>query len=197
MALTRKMLKGLGLTEEQIDSVIEGHDETVSALKDERDDWKAKAGSAAELEKKVADLTKQIDDAKKGTDWKAEYDKLKADTEAKESLTKVRAAYKKLLQDGHIDPDVIDTIMDATKFDGMKLDKDGALHDADKHAEAIKTRWGKFEVTEGTKPTPTATPPAGPAKKLSREEIYAKDDHGRYKLDAQQRQKALIDNNLV
>ena len=42
MALTRKMLKGMGLTEEQIDTIIEGHDETVAALKDQITDLKEK-----------------------------------------------------------------------------------------------------------------------------------------------------------
>ena len=78
--------------------------------------------------------------------------------------------------------------MDATKFDGMKLDRDGALHDADKHAEAIKTRWGKFAVTEGIRPTPTPTPPAGGKVSRSKEEIMAIKD-------TKERQKAIADNH--
>ena len=197
MALTRKMLKGMGLTEEQIDTIIEGHDETVTALKEERDDWKEKAGKAEGYKSERDKLQQQVDDAKNGTDWKAEYDKLKADTEAKETLTKVKRAYRTLLKDGSIDPDVIDSIMEATKFDGMKLDKDGNLHDADKLTEGIKSRWGKFVVTESAKPTPTPTPPAGSPGKLTRADVYAKDDKGRYKMSAEERQKALIDNNLI
>ena len=167
MALTRKMLKDMGLTEEQIDTIIEGHDETVTALKEERDDWKA------------------------------EYDKLKADTEAKETLSKVKRAYRTLLKDGSIDPDVIDSIMEATKFDGIELDSDGKLKESDKLTEGIKSRWGKFVVTESAKPTPTPTPPAGSPGKLTRADVYAKDDKGRYKMSAEERQKALIDNNLI
>ena len=33
MALTRKLLKGMGLTEEQVDTIIEAHSETVEGLK--------------------------------------------------------------------------------------------------------------------------------------------------------------------
>lgn len=37
MALTRKSLKAMGLTDEQADSIIEMHTETMSALKEQRD----------------------------------------------------------------------------------------------------------------------------------------------------------------
>ena len=43
MALTRNMLKTMGLNEEQITAIIEGHTESISALTKERDDLKAKA----------------------------------------------------------------------------------------------------------------------------------------------------------
>lgn len=188
MALTRKMLKGMGLTEEQIDTIIEGHDETVTALKEERDDWKEKAGKAEGYKSERDRLQQQVDDAKNGTDWKAEYDKLKADTEAKETITKVKRAYRTLLKDGSIDPDVIDSIMEATNFDGIKLEKDGTLHDADKLTEGIKSRWGKFVVTESAKPTPTPTPPAGGKTTRTREEIMAIKD-------TKERQKAIADNH--
>ena len=41
MALTRNMLKTMGLNEEQITAIIEGHTESISALTKERDDLKA------------------------------------------------------------------------------------------------------------------------------------------------------------
>lgn len=43
MALTRKSLKAMGLTDEQVDGVIEAHTETVEALKNQRDTYKADA----------------------------------------------------------------------------------------------------------------------------------------------------------
>lgn len=159
MALTRKMLKGMGLTEEQIDTIIEGHDETVSGLKDKITDLTTKANEADALKKERDDLQKKLDDASGDTDWKAEYDKLKAATEAKETASKLEAAYRKLLIDAKIDEDMIDSIISVTKFDGMKLDKDGSLHDADKLTEGITAKYAKFIVTEGAKTPPVKTPP--------------------------------------
>lgn len=195
MALTRKMLKGMGLTEEQIDTIIEGHDETVSGLKDKITDLTTKANEAEALRKERDDLQKTVDAAKGDTDWKAEYDKLKADTEAKETASKVKTAYRQLLKDAKLDDDMLDTVMEATRFDDMKLDKDGkTLKDADKLTEGIKSKWSKFIVTEGTKAQPTKTPPAGQPKAMTREEIWAKDEKGRYKLSTEQRQKALVEH---
>ena len=43
MALTRKALKAMGLTDEQVDSIVEMHVETTDALKEQRDAFKADA----------------------------------------------------------------------------------------------------------------------------------------------------------
>lgn len=188
MALTRKMLKGMGLTEEQIDTIIEGHDETVSALKDRITELNGKADQAEALKKERDDLRKAAEDAKNGTDWKAEYDKLKADTEAKETAAKVKAAYRQLLRDAKLDDDMLDTVMDATRFDDMKLDRDGkTLKDADKLTEGITSKWQKFIVTEGTKAPPTKTPPEGGKGTRTKDEIMAIKDTA-------ERQQAIMEN---
>ena len=41
MALTRKLLKGMGLTEEQMDTIIEAHTDTVDGLKSDLARYKA------------------------------------------------------------------------------------------------------------------------------------------------------------
>ena len=43
MALTRKMLKAMGIEDEKIDQIIEAHTETTDALKQQRDEAKAEA----------------------------------------------------------------------------------------------------------------------------------------------------------
>lgn len=187
MALTRKMLKGMGLTEEQIDTIIEGHDETVTGLKDKITALTEQVKAADTLKTERDELQKQIEAAKSGKDWKAEYDRLKADTEAKETAAKVKTAYRKLLKAEKIDDDVLDAVMDATKFDGMKLDKDGNLEGADKLSEGIRGRWAKFVVTEGRKAAPTKTPPEGGRATRTKDEIMAMKDY-------KERQKAIEEN---
>ena len=72
MALTRKTLIGMGLSEEQVDAIIEGHNETVEGLKKERDDAKE---SIKTLTKERNDLKKQIDEAPGESEWEERFTK--------------------------------------------------------------------------------------------------------------------------
>ena len=44
MALSRAMLKGMNLTDEQVSAIIEEHTATVDGLKKQRDEYKARYG---------------------------------------------------------------------------------------------------------------------------------------------------------
>ena len=101
MALTRKLLKGMGLTDEQVDTIIEAHTDTVDGLKADVSKYKTDA-------EKLSDVQKELDDLKaKGDDgWKEKHDKLKGDfdtykkdVEAKETHSKKVEAYKTILKD--------------------------------------------------------------------------------------------------
>lgn len=56
MSITRKLLKGMGLTEEQVDTIIEAHTETVDGLKADVSRYKADAGKLAGVQKELDDL---------------------------------------------------------------------------------------------------------------------------------------------
>ena len=87
MALTRKLLKGMGLTDEQVDTIIEAHTDTVDGLKADVTRYKADA-------EKLPGVQKQLDDLKAAGDggYKEKYEKehsafeaFKTDITAKES----------------------------------------------------------------------------------------------------------------
>lgn len=189
MALTRSLLKGMGLTDEQVSSIIEAHSETVEGLKAERDKYKAEA-------EKLPDVQNELDTLK-NEGWKAKYEKehkeysdYKADIASKETLGKVKAAFRQLLLDKHVGEKHIDSIMRVTDFGSMKLDGE-KLADADKLSKQIESDWSGFITSTETKGANVETPPAGGMKGMTRSEIYAKDEHGRYKLDATARQEQL------
>ena len=73
MALTRKALKAMGLTEEQVDSIIEAHTETVDGLKEQIKTYKADAEQLPAVRKELEDMKKSD-----GEDWKSKYDAEKA-----------------------------------------------------------------------------------------------------------------------
>ena len=53
MALTRKLLKGMGLSDEQVDTIIEAHTDTVDGLKADVSKYKSDAEKLAGVEKEI------------------------------------------------------------------------------------------------------------------------------------------------
>lgn len=189
MALTRKLLKGMGLTEEQMDSIIDAHTDTTDALKQKIEQLEEAAGKAADLEKQLKAL-------QSGTDWKAEHDKVKkefdqykAEMAGKEESAKVRSAYRELLKAEEIDPNRFDVILraEAENLKGAKLGKDGKLENAEALAKGIRENWGDFRVKTETRGTNPATPPSGGRTAKTREEIMAIKDTA-------ERQQAIAQN---
>lgn len=179
MALTRKLLKDMGLTDAQIEDVIAAHAETVEALKGEIEALKgAQAASDAQ-----------------SVDWRAAHDKVQAEYDAyraevagKEQAARVKAAYRKLLVDAKLDPDVIDVVLKATDLWDMQLDENGRLVDEDRLMEAIRTEWARFIVTEGRRGAQVWNPPAASGIVRSRDEIMTI-------RDTAERQKAIAENH--
>lgn len=160
MALTRSMLKGMNLTEEQVGAIIDAHKETVDALKEQRDGYKADA-------EKLADVQKELDGFKKGKDWKAEYEKLeqsfkdyKDDVASKASLAAKKEQYRsKVLDPLKINRDDADLIMAATDFGKLNLDNDGNLADVEGLTNTAKTQYKRYIPTTDTKGAPVENPP--------------------------------------
>lgn len=184
MALTRKMLKAMGIEEDKIDEIVDAHSETVTALKKDRDKYKEDAEKLPEVQKLYDDLKEEVD--KKADDpYKEKYEKEHKDFEAyKKSIdaekTKAKKleAYKGLLKEAGISEKRIDAIAKITSMDDIELDADGKIKDSDKKIEAVKEEYSEFVVTEDTKGADTKTPPentggAG-SKTLSRAAEIAK-----------------------
>lgn len=198
MALTRKFLKALEIEEEKIDEIITAHSETVDALKEQRDQYEEDA-------KKLSDVQKELDKAKEaaknndGDEWKAKYDKMKkdfddykADIQNKETQAAKESALRELAKDFLSESGVAKVIKYAD-WDSYELDEKGKLVDAKKHIKEIKEEWADYVLKEDTKGADTKTPPtgAGGGQPLKMEEVYKKDEHGRYIMDATKRQEAI------
>lgn len=161
MALTRKMLKAMGIEDEKIEQIIEAHSETVSALKDEAEKYKTDAEKLPDVQKKLDDAVKDAgkDAYKVKYDTlKEEYDDYKAEITAKESRVAKETAYKALLTGLNISPKVLDKVVKLADLDALEL-ADGKIKEADKLSEALKAEWADFISTEGTKGANVDTPP--------------------------------------
>ena len=198
MALTRRFLKGMGLTEEQVDTIIEAHTEVTDGLKEQINQYKADAD-------KLVDVQKELDDLKSAGDGdykskyeseKAAHDELKASIAKEKAYASKESAYRELLKAAGVKDKFIDTIIRAEKptIESLKIE-DGKVEGSDALTEAAKKNWGDFIVTQQVVNTRVENPPANTGgAKLTKAEIYAKDEHGRYKLSTAERQKALAEN---
>lgn len=166
MALTRKGLLAAGLTENQVDFVLEGHTETVDGLKEERDRYKADAEKLPGVQKELDDLKGKGDDG-----YKAKYDaEHKAFENYKTSVAaeKTTAAKEKALETALKKIGIADkriaTVAKMAKADGLldalELDENGAAKDAAKFETSLKNGYGEFVVTTSTQGANTANPPA-------------------------------------
>ena len=166
MAFSRNWLKTMGLTDEQVSSIMEEHVSVTDALKAQRDKAQNDAKDLKTEADKVADLQKQIDDYRSGEDFKAKYEKEHQDFEdykkqiAKDAETaKVKSAYRQLLLDERISEKRVDSVLKLTDFSEMKLDKDGKLENLDALKENIGKEWGEFKVTTKERKQTVPTPP--------------------------------------
>ena len=166
MSLTRKMLKAMGIEDEKIDQIIEAHTETVNALKEQRDQYKADAEKLPEIQKQLDKANSDLEAAGKDA-YKVKYEALKEEFEgykseqaAKETRSAKERAYRELLKAAGISEKRIASILKVSDIDSVELDDKGAIKGADKLTESIKTEWADFIPTTTTQGAQTATPPA-------------------------------------
>lgn len=200
MALTRKMLEAMGVDEKAIEQIIEAHSETVNALKAERDGYKGNAAKYESVQKELDELKAAAE--KGGKDpykvkyeaLKEEFESYKNDVSAKETKSAKENAYRALLKSAGISEKRIDTVLKVSDMDGVELDKEGKIKNSDKLTEQIKADWSDFIVKETETGAQTPNPPANNGGKMTRAEIYAKDEKGRYKYEDAERKRLIAEN---
>lgn len=176
MSLTRKMLKAMGIEDEKIEQIIDAHTETVEALKEQRDTFKANAEKLTDVQAELDKANEQIKNA--GNDeYKEKYEKLSEEYKqykSEQELKAVRAektqAYKDLLKKVGVSENRIESILKVTDIDNVDY-ADGKIKDADKLEESLKTEWADFIVKSEAAGINTPTPPAVPMKKFTKEDI--------------------------
>lgn len=197
MSLTRKMLKAMGIEEEKIDQIIEAHTETVDAIKEQREAYRADA-------EKLPGVQRELDALKNnsGNDYKAKYEKEKKDFQdyknsvaEKESAAAKEKAARAYFESKGIPADSMGLVIRGAKAEISGLELDG---EKIKDSTALDTLLsGDYKGLIGkttTKGTDTKTPPDTSGGIKSREEIYKKDDKGRYILSTAERQAALAES---
>lgn len=198
MALTRRMLKALSIEDEKIDQIIEAHSETVDGLKD-------KLKAAEEKSNKLDDVQKELDDLKanKGDDYKAKYEaeknafaEYKADQTAKETKAAKEAAVKAYFEGKNITGTNLAIAMRGARDEIAGIELDGTtIKDTSALDALVSGEFAGLVVKTTTQGAATATPPTNTGgSKLTRADIFKRDDKGRYVMSTADRQKALAEN---
>nr|DAG68241.1 MAG TPA: minor structural protein [Caudoviricetes sp.] len=192
MALTRKMLKAMGIEDEKIDQIIEAHTETVDALKEKAEQYKKDAEALPDVQKQLDDLKKDSGNGgykKKYEDEHAAYEAYKSNVAAKESAAAKEKAARAYFQGKGIPAESMALVIRGAKaeIDGLELDgekiKDSKALD-DLLSGDYKCLIGK-EIKTGTR---TQTPPETTGGgKMTKEQIMEIKDTA-------QRQAAMLEN---
>lgn len=164
MALTRKYLKSIGLTEDQIEGIVEEHIATVNDLKETANKYKADADKLPTVQKELDDL-KAAGDGGYKEKYEAEvkaYKEYKQQVESEKETARVDADVLAMCKEAGITREKALHLI-VKDFDRSKIerDKDGKITNRDKLLDMVKTDYADFVGTIGTEGTPPATPPTG------------------------------------
>ena len=161
MALTRKMLKAMGIEDEKIDQIIEAHTEVTDALKTENEGLKKKAADYDTVKKELDSLKANSTD-----DWKDKHDKVKKEfddykngIETEKTLASKKNAFTALLESIGIKEAIAkENALLKANFDEIELDGE-KIKDAEKLTETLKTTYAKFVEEPSTVGAKVDTPP--------------------------------------
>ena len=200
-AALRKIFEGaeIEVPKDVLGQICDLHTSSMDGLPETIKELRGKL-KVAEQERDAAKAKVPVDGEE--TISKAEYDKLKGefdqyknDVQAKETKAAKEAAYRAILKDANLSEKGIEKAVKYADWDKIELDSDGKLKGANDHIKAVREEWAEYVTTTTTTGAKTSTPPANTGgAKLTKAEIYARDEHGRYKLSTAERQKALAEN---
>ena len=155
MAFTRKALKAMGLTDEQIDSLIELHTESTDAIKADRDKYKEDAEKLSDVQRQLDEANSKIDAAQKD-DYKGKYelekaahDKLKADIATKETAANRLKGFKDEAKKRGYSDEAIKQYLDSKSHDPMeriKYDDEGKATNFDDVFKGLDEAFPKLKV---------------------------------------------------
>lgn len=181
MALTRKLLKGMGLTDEQVDTIIEAHTETVDGLKADISKYKADA-------EKLPGIQKQLDDLKAAGDggYQEKYEKehkafetYKADITAKETKAAKEKAVKAYFEGKNITGANLELAMRGCNAEMEAIEMDGGKIKDTKDLDALMDGAYKGLVSTTTvRGSGAATPPANTGGTMTKDQIMQIKDRG-------------------
>lgn len=169
MALTRKMLKEMGIADETAEEIIRAHAESIDALKGYKADSERLSEVSAELDevkKSEGDYRLRFEELEKS------YEGFKGEVLRENTDRKKREGLAKIIRSCMIPENCVDPIVKVTDLDTLELSEDGGIANEDAVRSGIAQNWSAFIPKVYTMGAQTANPPAVQSERgFSLEEI--------------------------
>ena len=174
MALTRKLLKGMGLTDEQVDTIIEAHTDTVDGLKEQVKTYKADAEKLPNVQKELGDLKAAGDGGFKEKFEKehSDFENFKKTIQEKETKAAKESAAKAFFESKGITGNSLEIAMRGSSAEIAALDLDGEKIKDSSALDALVN--GTFKALVSTTTTKGANIPNPPVTTPNK--AYSADD---------------------
>ena len=192
----------MGLTDEQIESVVEMHTDTVSGLKDKLE---VAENNSKDVEKLTAEIEKYKNELEKANksivesekykeqyeNTKSEYEKYKGEIAAKETKTAKEKAVREYYKSKGINDDNMSIAMRGSRseIDAMELDEKGKIKDTKVFDDLIKGDYAKLISHTEVKGVQTQVLPPNATNK----KVMTWEDIDKIK-DVKERQQAMYEN---
>lgn len=194
MAFTRATIRslakesGVELPKELEDALVSEHLTARNAYAEEQ--------VKAELEKQPSEKAVNVKDSEEYKTLKKSFDDYKAEIANKQAKEAKEKAVRAFYESNGITGKNLEIAMRGSRaeIDGIELDG-GKIKDASTLDALVKGDFSCLVATTTKKGADTANPPANNGgDKLTKADIYKKDDKGRYVMSTAERQKALAEN---
>ena len=174
MSLTRKLLKGMGLTDEQVDTIIEAHTDTVDGLKEQVKTYKADAEKLPNVQKELDDLKAAGDGGFKEKFEKehSDFENFKKTVQEKETKAAKESAAKAFFESKGITGNSLEIAMRGSSAEIAALDLDGEKIKDSSALDALVN--GTFKALVSTTTTKGANIPNPPVTTPNK--AYSADD---------------------
>lgn len=179
MSLTRRMLKEMGLEDENIEKIIEAHTDTVDALKNERDNYKKDVEKLKEVESELSKLKENGGDTweeKYNTlkndfeKYKDDFEKYKLEIEEKESTARKEKSARAYFESKNITGKNLEIAIRGSKQEIKELELDGdKIKDTTKLDDLINGDFSGLVGTLKTAGASTPNPPTGGGSSILRD----------------------------
>lgn len=190
MSLTRKFLTALGIEPEKIEEIITAHSETVTALKEQAEQYKADAEKLPGVQKELNDLKEATKDGSAYDKLKKEYEDYKAEVQNRETLSAKKNALAEVAKDAGLTDAGVAKALKYADYASIELDDKGKIVNPKEMIKALREEWSEHVQQTQAQGVQTATPPTSVAsgKYKTKEEIITIKDTA-------ERQKAIAENH--